>query len=216
MSPLDHITKVEFYLKKGYKLKFIFLLSSLGPVICRSKHTGFQTHGNGALVYIDRHHLKCRSNNAISMFRVQRSGHMMRYQYNCCLKGKGVCTLKAKATEFSENGIGDLYILRKHKVNCGPTGYISQFKVERNQPQNKFRYKYYCCSPQLKKARFSKRKRKIKCYNSKTHFSDKGKVYYLNRHVIICQKGYALTSFVLEGNNDHTKIRYSYRCCKFY
>ena len=143
------------------------------------------------------------------MLRLQRSGPKIRYEYNCCRKKKPGCTLKRKLTEFSSNGGGKLSILNEHKLNCGPIGYISQFNIERNQQQNEFRYEYHCCIPRLKKG-------KLRCYNSLTPFSDNRseKIYYLDRHVISCHIGYALTSLVLEGRNGK-RLRYRYSCCAF-
>lgn len=161
-------------------------------------------------MHIDRHHVKCSSDNAISMLRLQKSGPNIRYQYNCCSKKIPGCTLKRKFTKFSSNGGGKLNIFNKHKLNCGPDGYISQFNIERNQPRNQFRYEYYCCIPRLKKG-------KPKCYSSRTPFSDSGneKIYYLDRHVISCHIGYALTSFVMEKKSNGKRIRYHYSCCAF-
>ena len=179
---------------------------------CKIKYTSFQAHGDGNVAYIDRHKLKCgKSNNVISMFRLQRSGNNMRYQFKCCKLGNSVCTSKPRVTESSDNGSGKFVHLDKLEVDCGLSGYISGFNVERNKAQDKFRYKYYCCNYQQ-----ADLNRQPTCYISQTYLTDdgKGKVYFLDRQAVSCRKDHALSSFVLERNSDHTKIRYRFRCCK--
>ena len=188
-------------------------------MICESRHTTFQTEGNGYLTYLARHNLKCKSNNAMTMFRLQKSGYNMRYQYSCCRKRTNACTLKRKVTAISSHGNWKINALQKHKLECGKGSFLTQFFMEMTQLRNGMRYVYYCCNSQVQhKTKRSKRTKKIKCYNSKTHFTraGNGMVYHLDNQVVSCRPRYALTSVVQEVHRDQTKVRYIFRCCEFY
>ena len=164
------------------------------------------------MVYIDRHRMNCGgTGNILSMLRLQRDGKKMRYQYKCCsFKDTQVCSLQKKTTSFSSDGNGDAVHLDRHSADCGTTGFINDFKVERNSNHDKIRYSYYCC---MLKSTWSG---KSSCYTSHTSMTDdgNGKVYYLDRQTVSCNSGYALSYFKLYRNSAHTKWAYHYRCCK--
>ena len=156
--------------------------------------------------------MNCGSTGYIlSMFHLQRSGKNMRYQYKCCnFKDTAVCANRKKTTSFSKDGDGDAVYLDRHSADCGTTGYINDFKVERNSDHNKVRYSYYCC---MLKSTWSG---KSHCYTTQTGMTDDGdgKVYYLDRQTVSCNSGYALSYFKLYRNSNHNKWAYHYRCCK--
>ena len=164
------------------------------------------------MVYIDRHRMNCGgSGNIMSMFHLQRSGGSMRYQYKCCkIRDAGYCSLSRKESSFSDDGSGNAVYLDRHSADCGSSGFINDFRVERNSGHNKVRYNYYCCN--LK----SPWNTKSSCYYGHTGFTDDGggKVYYLDRQTVQCNSGYALSYFRLQRNGSHNKWRYHYRCCK--
>ena len=188
-------------------------------MICESRHTNFQTEGNGYLTYLARHNLKCKSNTAMTMFRLQKSGYTMRYQFSCCGKKANACTLKRKVTGISSQGNLKINALQKHKLECGKGSFLTQFFMEMTQMSSGLRYVYYCCNSQAQqKKKRSSRTTKLKCYNSKTHFTSagNGKVHHLDKQVVSCRSRYALTSVVQEVHKDQSKVRYRFRCCEFY
>ena len=165
------------------------------------------------MVYLDRHKMNCGgTGHILSYFKLQRDGSKMRYKFKCCqLKDKSTCSLKLKTTSFSSDGNGKFVYLDRHTADCGTTGFINDFKVERNSGHDKVRYRYYCCN--LKDQRW---KNAASCYSKYTSYTDDGndKVYYLDRQTVSCNSGYALSYFKLQRNGSHNKVRYYYKCCK--
>ncbi|MDH3210450.1 MAG: PASTA domain-containing protein [Burkholderiaceae bacterium] len=55
------------------------------PLKCRDTATAFNDEGGGSAVYLDRHDVRCKADEAISQFRLLRSGRAtFHYTYRCC------------------------------------------------------------------------------------------------------------------------------------
>lgn len=162
------------------------------------------------MLYLDRHRVNCgTTGHILSMFHLQRDGGNMRYQYKCCqLRATSYCTLQSKTTTFNSDGSGNALYLDRHTADCGTTGFINDWRVERNSELNKIRYNYYCCSL------VSPWNSKASCYTKETAMTDDGdgKVYFLDRQTVSCNSGYALSYIKL--NRSGSKWGYYYRCCK--
>ena len=54
-------------------------------LICRTLETNCQSDGDGNLIYLDRHIIKCSNNEQIQSFHLERcSTNTVKYVYNCC------------------------------------------------------------------------------------------------------------------------------------
>ena len=164
------------------------------------------------MVYLDRHRMNCGGNSYfLSMFHLEANGMYMRYQYECCnFKDTAACTNMQRMTMFNEDGDGNAVYLDRHSADCGNTGYINDFKVERNYDHSKIRYSYYCC---MLNGTWSE---KSDCYTTQTSmtYDGYGLVYYLDRQTVSCDSGYALSFFKLFRYSFYSQWAYYYRCCK--
>ena len=176
---------------------------------CSTKYTQLSSHGGGNMVYLDRHRVRCNGHGRIvHMFHLQRFGERIRYQYGCCnIAGAHACVPKQQYSAYSDDGGGQAIYLDRHAVNCGTTGFIADFRLERNPSQGHIRYKYSCCML------ISKWSAAAFCYDAYTNFTfdGNGRVYYLDRQTVQCNPGYALSYFQLQRSNN--QYRYQYRCC---
>jgi hypothetical protein len=58
---------------------------------CRGTSTPWNDEGKGNAVFLDRHDVRCNSNELINRFRLVRSGRgQYRYDYTCCAVNDGV------------------------------------------------------------------------------------------------------------------------------
>ena len=162
------------------------------------------------MVYLDRHVLQCNQRGGVlSMFHLQRHGDRVRYQYQCCkIALRNTCRPEHRVSVFSDDGGGQAIYLDRHEVNCGSTGFITDFRLERDPSQGHIRYNYNCCMLTSKWSSFAN------CYDGHTQFTfdGNGRIYYLDRQTVQCNSGYALSYFLLQRNNG--QYRYHYRCCK--
>ena len=115
---------------------------------------------------------------------------------------------ETRYTTLNDDGYGQLYYLDRHHPQC-PKGQVMQmFHVQ--HLNYKIRYAYKCCK--LLRAF---------CHNRQvihTPFTKQGWPYrpdLLTRQTIRCASRSMLTSFVMQRNHDHTKIRYRYGCCSY-
>jgi len=179
--------------------------------ICKIQYTNYNTHGNGNMVYLDRHPLRCGS-RLMSKFHFERSGGWMRYQYSCCNIASGTGSCRNKESDSSDDGRGSAVYLDRHGADCGIYGFITYFRVARDG-SNKIQYKYRCCDLS------NKWRNSQKCKTAATKWTDsdgsRGHVYFLDRQTVACGKGHALSYFRLQRNSRGNEWRYNYRCCKF-
>jgi len=57
---------------------------------CRGTSTPWNDEGKGNSVYLDRHDVRCNSNELINRFRLVRNGRgQYRYDYSCCAVNEG-------------------------------------------------------------------------------------------------------------------------------
>lgn len=149
----------------------------------------------------------------MSQFLLHAFRKRSRYNYKCCpLKDVGECRdgKQWKFTPYSSHGSGSIIYLEKHEVDCGTTGFISDFELERESSNATIRYKYSCCY--LKSPWDSK----TSCYSNETAMSNNGfgMIYYLRMHNIECSSGYALSYFKFKLSENKRQMAYDFRCCK--
>ncbi|XP_065064802.1 uncharacterized protein LOC135691014 [Rhopilema esculentum] len=181
--------------------------------LCNLAYTNYETHGGGNMVYLDRHRVQCAGSGSIlSMFYLEKNGEKIRFRYQCCkIEGQGVCSSSQKTSLFSEDGTGNTRYLDRHAMDCSTKGFISEFRLERNAAGNKVRYNYQCCQLSANWTGLAQ------CYTRHTGFTfdGNGRVYYLDRQMVSCDAGYALSYIQLQRNNiGGDQYRYIYRCCK--
>jgi len=133
------------------------------PVEIIVKKTEVNDYGNGATIFLDRHHVNCEQ-GALNGFRFTKKGaNNFFYTYKCAFPEE--CDNKCKAEidiidekackEFKTpdgkigNEIGNAIIdLRAHSLKCPPNMVMKGFRFERNSP--KIRYSYTCCRANVK------------------------------------------------------------------
>ena len=178
---------------------------------CWVKRTSWNNAGGGDMVYMDRHRLTCGGARGIKMFRLQRSGGKIRYEYICCALTSNVCANTRKWNGFTYDGNGDTVYLDRQTISCGNHGYVNGFWLQRNGRHNRIRYSYDCCN-----LRSYQHRVRTTCYTSRTGFTydGNGKSYYLDRQTVRCTHRYFLTYIRLERNGRHDRWRYRFTCCK--
>ena len=177
---------------------------------CTIKYTNWNSHGDGNMVYLDRHTLDCGGNgNVLKMFHLERSGDRIRFKYECCQLTKTVCTNKEETTGYSDDGGGNTVYLDRQRVYCGDHGYINSFRLSRNNNHDQVRYFYTCC-----RLDHEKHRARTECYSDYTHYTDVGggKNFYLDRQTVSCRERFSLIFFRL--HRDGNRWKYEYRCCR--
>ncbi len=175
---------------------------------CFMKYTGWNSHGGGNLVYIDRHNINCGgSGYVLQMFHMQRSGSNMRFQYKCCRLKASVCSNSGRSTGFNSAGRGNTIYLDRQTVSCGDGGYLNGYRLQRSG--GNVRYYFTCCN-----LYYSSQRSRTSCYGSYTGYTYNGggKNFYLDRQTVQCNSRYFLTQFNLQ--NSGRNWRYYYRCCR--
>lgn len=121
-----------------------------------NKLTAPRGHGNLSTEYLDQHTLNC-GNKAINSFLLKWSPDVENkvvYDYTCNVKAAaGDC--RELKTDFQEKGWKTKW-LDRHNVKCDVNEVITKFKLESNEQNRKFRYRYTCCqmeaqAPAIKK-----------------------------------------------------------------
>jgi len=163
--------------------------------------------GGGDALYLDRHPVYCNVGEALSQFRLQKTTqNHMQYRYSC-LTNSGSSGSVAKQSAFDMDGnVGrgmESFFLDRHEVDCGNSGILSSFRLQRNAGHGKIRYKYVC----------NTYSHTLTCHDKTTPWNDagNGNVIYLDRHHLSCISGTALSRFRLQRSGN--TIRYNYRCC---
>lgn len=77
------------YIDKKENEDILFIKEEINRIrnnlICRTLETNCESDGDGNLVYLDRHNIKCSDNEQIQSFFLQRcSTNTVKYVYNCC------------------------------------------------------------------------------------------------------------------------------------
>lgn len=190
----------------------MFFVSGVG--VCGTRYTRYGSTNKGSVLSLENHTLFCGTpDQVISEFKFQASTSLLRYIYRCCqLQGVGRCKggSQSKATQYMTYGNQNILHMLWHRIDCGVTGFIHTFMLEKDSSKAKMRYKYSCClldSPWDKK---------MFCYNTVTawtSYSD-AKVWNLKSQAVGCKQGYALSAFQLRLDPSRTRIAYQFRCCK--
>jgi hypothetical protein len=98
-------------------------------------------------IYLDRHHPKCNSGQAMRGFRVDRGGTHDKIRINsvCCDLGPtkmGNC--QTKKTPANDWGNGNTVYMDRHHPECGYRQIMTGWKLERPH-REQIRIKYQCC-----------------------------------------------------------------------
>ena len=173
-------------------------LLSVASQIERVITTSPNDDGNGKMYYLDRHKLDCGA-SAIRSFKLYRpTKSTIAYAFKCGYKGMGRST--HKETRANDYGIGRMYYLDRHRVDCGSYA-LQSFRLIRPTKET-VAYVYRCGTKRLNLITYHRTKRTA--YGS-------GKVYFLDRQKKINCKESAITGFRLFRPTRKT-IAYKYSC----
>jgi hypothetical protein len=159
--------------------------------------------GNGNIFFLDRADVKCGDNEAISQFKLNRSGNNLFYEYQCIKSNKITNKCESKKTDPNEVDVyhtKSAHYLDKHNMRCESNSVIRRFKLERSG--NRIYYDYLCC----------KNTNRPLCMNRITDGSDKGDLstYYLDRQNVFAGPKSAFTRINL---NNGSQFSYSFTPC---
>lgn len=197
----------------NYTVKVIILLRLLylDYVGISTKTTNFAATNGGSIDHLDRHYPLCPSNSFIRGFKIEASNTDIRYVYDCLELKKTFCSSSVLHGSNEDFGSGNMDHIDRFPADCGTYGYMFGFLFERYSGVS-FRYHVHCCtvSGEWTSA--------MSCYTGVTGFNDNGggRLFFIDRHQVWCNTGYALSYFKYENNGDYTQIRLHYRCCKIY
>lgn len=183
---------------------------------CTRTDTRFTSDGGGNSVFLDRQRPDC-GRTAMRQFKLQRNGrgNEVKYELNCCSLPSGFSyTITTRSTEYNSDGGGNVIFLDRHDVSCPDKGFLKSFRLNRNSHHDLYRYTYSCYTPSSPGI--------MSCYtdstrgNSMGYWRDwrRGRLIYLDRHLVTCHVGYFLNQFKL-AHPGHRTIQYRYRCCTF-
>ncbi|KAK3084367.1 hypothetical protein FSP39_012308 [Pinctada imbricata] len=172
---------------------------------CNDKSTPYNDDGNGDMVFLDRHRLRCFS-KGMARFQLDLKIGEIKYEYFCCKLPKKTTQFSFK-TFFTDDGNGHVAYLDRQTVNCGNKAVITGFNLQRNVQGNRVRYNVIC--------REFVNVSYLKCYSSATSWQaeQNGHVHALTKHNVKCSSGYFINKFSLQRNALY-QLRYQYRCCK--
>nr|BAM77434.1 nacre protein [Pinctada fucata] len=181
----------------------VLVIMQLEAWPCNDKSTPYNDDGNGDMVFLDRHKLRCFSKGLVR-FQLDLKISQIKYEYFCCKLPKKTTKFSFK-TGFTDDGDGHVAFLDRQKVDCGMRGVITGFNLQRNEQGNRVRYNVIC----------RKFVTYLKCYIDATtwQIEENGQVHVLAKHNVKCSSGYSISSFLLQRNAWH-QLRYEYRCCK--
>ncbi|CAC5381964.1 unnamed protein product [Mytilus coruscus] len=183
---------------------------------CTNEDTRFTSDGGGNTVYLDRQHPDCHG-NGMRKFRLQRNGrgNEVKYEFSCCSLPSGFSSrTTTRSTSYDEDGGGNVIFLDRHHVSCPGNSFLQSFHLNRNSAHNRYRYTYSCHNPYSSSG--------TSCYRDSTNGNSlgywrdwrRGRLIYLDRHLVDCPIGYFLNEFQLV-HPAHRTINYRYRCCTY-
>ena len=110
-------------------------------------------------------------------------------------------------TSLSTYGGGRVVYLDRHHPICHKGEAMKMFHLQRIG--GSIRYQYTCC--RLLKSYICRNRR---TYNHFTYAKHNTKSYYLRHQKVSCGSASFLSSFHLNRNSRHDRIRYEYNCCR--
>jgi len=112
--------------------------------VARYLSTSYNDEGHGNSIYLDRHHVSCPSDTALSRLQLQRDGKgKYRYDYRCShYPSAGRCS--NRSTPNNDWGNGNMIFLDRHDVKCNPNEVLTSVRLVR-PTSNTIRYNYTCC-----------------------------------------------------------------------
>ncbi|XP_066915580.1 uncharacterized protein [Clytia hemisphaerica] len=181
---------------------------------CREVYTNWNDDGNGGLVYLDRHDVRCKGNEYIKYMKLQRKyvgwfKHEIRYKYICCPTAACINEHHSTQDRYNGGGQGNAFTLKHQSVDCGKNA-LQQVKLVRTG--DNIRYDYTCCKKPNPSLTTSCKPEK----RTEPKDAGHGNAAYLDRHTISCHgTDYYLASFRLyELRFVYNRSLYIIRCCK--
>ncbi|CAG2254987.1 unnamed protein product [Mytilus edulis] len=182
---------------------------------CSIKYTSWNNAGRGNAAYLDRHHLYCHGNGILNMFELERSGNEIRYKYRCCdvfirPYNQHKFSTRETTNSFTYDGSQNTVYLDRQYITCSGYGLLQSMKLVRNAGHTSWRYEYVC------KHVLGDYGLRLGCYEYSTGFTKDGdgQNYYLDRQHVSCPHDHFMQYIHLNRNSDHTRIRYTIRCCE--
>jgi hypothetical protein len=113
-----------------------------------SKNTDFNNDGAGNTIFLDRHDIKCGSNEVLSQFKLNRNpanGGQYRYDYKCKTNNdQQPLSCRAVTTSANDFGKGSTIFLDRHDIKCNDDEVLNQFKLTR-PTDGTINFNYTCC-----------------------------------------------------------------------
>jgi len=120
---------------------------------CSWRSTRLNDDGGGESVYLDRHDVRCNSNEALSYWKLNRgpggSGwgarrRTIKVDYKCChTPDQGRC--HSISTHLNSDGGGNTVYFDRHDLKCPGSEVMQRWHLNRMGTHNRVRFDYTCC-----------------------------------------------------------------------
>lgn len=110
--------------------------------------TELNDYGLGNTVYLDRHHIECPPNYALSKIKLNKIGEQINFDYTCT--DSNLHDITQHETPVNDDGNGQITYLDRHNITCPDGKYLNSVRLERandsNGIMNKYKFIYNCGS----------------------------------------------------------------------
>lgn len=115
------------------------------PTVARCTTTANEW-GNGNIIFLDRHDVRCAANQVLRRWRLWRPATDKIYvEYFCVPATVKTTTCQYLFTPWNLNSGGQANYLDRHSVTC-PTGKVlTRWKLETDNPNSLMRIAFTCC-----------------------------------------------------------------------
>ena len=157
--------------------------------------------------------MKCNRTSFLKRFRLKQERSNIKYQFTCCNLQNLICNMTSKTTSWDTYAKALPIFLDRHSPDCGESGFLQDFILQRDAAVSKIRYAYTCCDVTDPKWKSS-----MQCQEKETAYTSEGDLHVINLALqrIMCDDGYALSKFKLyRSPPPHGQWKFKFRCCKF-
>lgn len=186
----------------------------------REQNTKTEDTDEGNIMYLDRHNVSCKPDEALSYFKLITNKKKIEevHYASKCLKSGSINvhnkTIKEELTKPGETSKHkeSLIYLDRHDVKCSSGSVLSSFQLTRNSSnREEIRYKFKCVPAEI-----------LCCKDLSTEkVSLEGRqIYYLDRLEVDSKlensaiQRFKLGTTLKEGNEKNDRIWYDYTICK--
>lgn len=144
-------------IRDGWHQKIRFLYSCCDTPSsggCSWRSTRLNDDGDGDSVYLDRHDVRCNSNEALQYWRLNRGPgqsagwgtrrRTIKVDYKCChTPNQGRC--HSRSTRLNADGGGNTVYFDRHDLSCPSNEVMQRWHLNRMGTHNRVRFDYTCC-----------------------------------------------------------------------